>query len=58
MTEKFPNFKEKKNFFNSENEMEKKFKIQENLLESQVIEFFSYLRFLLYDGKMEHIYKV
>jgi hypothetical protein len=38
--------------------MEKKFKIQENLLESQVIEFFSYLRFLLFDGNIEHIYKV
>ena len=58
LTEKFPNFKEKKKFFNSKSEMEKKFKIQENLLESQVIELFSYLRFLLFDGNMEHIYKV
>ena len=38
--------------------MDKKFKLQDNLLENQVIEFFSYLRFLLYDGKIEHIYKV
>jgi histone-lysine N-methyltransferase SETD3 len=58
LTEDFPNYKEKKNFFSNENDMEKKFKIQENLLESQVIEFFSYLRFLLFDGNMEHIYKV
>lgn len=53
-----PNFAEKRKFFNSNNDMEKKFKIQENLFENQVIEFFSYLRFILYDGDMNYIYKV
>jgi len=58
LTEKNPYYKEKRKFFSSDLDMEKKFKIQENLLENQVIEFFSFLRFTLYDGDIGHIYKV
>lgn len=58
LNENYPNFKEKRKLFNSELELVKKFKIQENLYENQVIEFFSYLRFILYDGDMNQIYKV
>jgi hypothetical protein len=58
LTEKNPNYKEKRKFLSTEIFTEKKFKIQENLLENQVVEFFSYLRFILYDGDIGHIYKV
>lgn len=58
LTVEHPNYKEKRKFFNAENELEKKFKLQENILESQVIEFFSFLRFILYDGEIGQIYKV
>ena len=58
LNENYPNFKEKRKLFHSELELVKKFKIQENLYENQVIEFFSYLRFILYDGDMNQIYKV
>lgn len=54
----FPKFKEKVGFFHEENELKRSFRIQENLLEQQVVDLFSFLRFILFDGDLNILWKV
>ena len=56
LDETYPLFEEKINILGGE--FKKKFKLQENMLESQVIDFFSFLRFLYFDGEIDKLYKI
>lgn len=53
-----PLFEEKKKLFKKEQEMIKKFRISENIVDYSVIDFFSYLRFILFDGEIEILLKI
>jgi histone-lysine N-methyltransferase SETD3 len=53
-----PRFEDKKVLFKNEQECVKKFRISENMVDYQVIDLFSYLRFILFDGEMNTLYKV
>ncbi len=53
-----PLFEEKKKIFKKEQEMTKKFRISENIVDYSVIDFFSFLRFMLFDGEMETLLKI
>lgn len=53
-----PLFEEKKKLFKKEQEMTKKFRISENIVDYSVIDFFSYLRFILFDGEIEILLKI
>jgi histone-lysine N-methyltransferase SETD3 len=57
--ENYPLFKnEEKSYVKSSIENHKKFRISENILDCQVIDFFSYLRYMLYDENLEILYKM
>lgn len=58
LNEEFPLYEIKKAIFKKETDLVKKFRISENLIESQVVDFFSYLRFCVFDGDIEILYKI
>jgi histone-lysine N-methyltransferase SETD3 len=58
LDETCPNFHEKSLMLLPDSDLTKKFRIQENILEYQVVDFFSFLRFILFDGNMALIQKV
>jgi histone-lysine N-methyltransferase SETD3 len=58
LEDSYPKYKDKLRFFNDEKELKRTFRIQENILDNQVIDFFSYLRFLLYEGDIKILAKV
>jgi protein-histidine N-methyltransferase len=58
LDETCPLFEEKKKVFKKEQEMVKKFRISENIVDYSVIDFFSYLRFILFDGEIEILLKI
>jgi protein-histidine N-methyltransferase len=58
LDETCPLFEEKKKVFKKEQEMVKKFRICENIVDYSVIDFFSYLRFILFDGEIEILLKI
>jgi hypothetical protein len=51
-------YKEKKTILKYNNEHVKKFRISENILDCQVIDFFSYLRFLMYDENIDSLLNI
>jgi len=53
-----PGFENKKQFFKKEYEFSKKFRIGENILDYQVVDFFSFLRFILFEGEHEVLTKI
>ena len=57
--ENYPLFKnDEKSFLKSSIEKQKKFRISENILDCQVIDFFSYLRYMLYDESLDVLFKM
>ena len=53
----FPMFKIKKNFFQNEYEFIKTFILNDNIYESQLFELLSFLRFILFEGDINILYK-
>ena len=53
----YPMFKVKKNFFQSEIEFIKTFILNDNIYESQLFELLSFLRFILFEGDINILYK-
>jgi hypothetical protein len=53
-----PNFEQKKKIFNKDQDFIKTFRITSNILDFQVIDFFSFLRFILYDGDVKNLMKI
>lgn len=51
-------FEQKKGFFHKEFEMTKKFRISENIVDYAVVDLFSYLRFIYYEGEIEILCKL
>jgi histone-lysine N-methyltransferase SETD3 len=56
LDESHPLFIEKLDILGSD--FKRKFRLQENMLESQVIDFFSFLRFVYFDGDIDKLYKI
>ena len=53
----YPLFEIKKNLFQNENEYVRIFNLNNNIYESQLLELLSFLRFLLFDGDVNVLYK-
>jgi hypothetical protein len=53
-----PFYQEKSKLLPSTTDYLKKFRIQENMLEGQVTDMFSFLRFILFDGDMNILLKI
>ena len=53
----YPLFELKKNFFQNEYEFVRTFNLNNNFYESQIIELLSFLRFILFDGDVNDLYK-
>jgi hypothetical protein len=58
LEESCPLYEEKSKILSHPNEFVKKFRIQENMLEGQVTDMFSYLRFMLFDGDVNILLKI
>lgn len=58
LDESHPLHQEKKEILNYETYQNRKFKLQENLVDYGVIDFFSFLRFTHFDGDINILYKV
>ena len=57
LTKDYPLFNLKKIFFQNENDLVRCFNLNNNFYESQIIELLSFLRFLLFDGDVNVLYK-
>jgi histone-lysine N-methyltransferase SETD3 len=53
-----PLYDKKKAFFHKDFEMNKKFRISENIVDYAVVDLFSYLRFIYFDGDIDVLYKI
>ena len=58
LDESYPLFELKKNFFQNEYELIRTYNLNNNLYESQIIELLSFLRFCLFDGDINDLYKI
>ena len=57
LNENYPLFNFKKNFFQNESDLVRSFNLNNNFYESQIIELLSFLRFILFDGDVNDLYK-
>ena len=57
LNDDYPLFNFKKNFFQNESELIRCFNLNNNFYESQIIELLSFLRFILFDGDINDLYK-
>ena len=58
LTEEYPLFNFKKSFFQNESDLVRSFNLNNNFYESQIIELLSFLRFILFDGDINDLYKI
>ena len=54
--ENYPLYEEKKKFFQNEYELVRRFNLNNNFYESQIIELLSFLRFILFEGDINELY--
>ena len=54
--ENYPLYEEKKKFFQNEYELVRRFNLNNNFYESQIIELLSFLRFILFEGDIDELY--
>jgi len=57
LNENYPLFDFKKNFFQNESDLTRCFNLNNDFYESQIIELLSFLRFILFDGDINDLYK-
>jgi len=57
LNENYPLFDFKKNFFQNDSDLTRCFNLNNDLYESQIIELLSFLRFILFDGDINDLYK-
>ena len=58
LTDNYPLFNFKKKFFQNESELIRSFNLNNNFYESQIIELLSFLRFILFDGDINDLYRI
>ena len=54
--ENYPLYEQKKKFFQNEYELVRRFNLNNNFYESQIIELLSFLRFILFEGDIDELY--
>ena len=54
--ENYPLYEQKKKFFQNEYELIRRFNLNNNFYESQIIELLSFLRFILFEGDIDELY--
>ena len=54
--ENYPLYEQKKKFFHNEYELVRRFNLNNNFYESQIIELLSFLRFILFEGDIDELY--
>ena len=57
LNENYPLFDFKKNFFQNDSDLTRCFNLNNDFYESQIIELLSFLRFILFDGDINDLYK-
>ena len=58
LNDNYPLFNLKKTFFQNESDLVRCFNLNNNFYESQIIELLSFLRFILFDGDINDLYKI